>query len=816
MHVPADWQRVESLFDRAWELPPATRIAWLHDSGESAEVIQAVEQLLACAESSTGYLENAPRSTAGLEPLHPGDVVPPWRIVRLLGRGGMGEVHEVERADGEYHQRAALKRIAQTHGGDWTRFRHERRILAMLDHAGIARMIDGGVLPGGRPYMVMEYVDGLAIDRWCREHRASPRTCAELVLQACDAVGHAHSRLVVHRDIKPSNLLVDATGRTRLIDFGVADLLSGGAAGQIRVPLSLGYAAPEQVEGCGDVGVGADIHALAAVLYRLLSGHAPHAQDAPPDALLAARCLNRPPPRLRDAPAACRALQRDKALLRDLDAILWTAMQRDPAHRQRSVDAFAEDLRRALAGEPVQARLRERGYRLGRFMRAQRWGLAAVASVFAALAIGLGTAMTQAREARLQRDEALREKARLEAVQQAMFLMFRNAGEMQGSDATAGDVLRQTAQRVVRNFKRDPSQGVVLHTLGELYFLLNDYAAAEPLLRRLVESDAGRLDPALLAIARHDLAQVALRNGDTAAAGTLLRQAQDYWRGDPGRWRSRLIDSRLLEAQLLQRTGDPTAAIALLRKGLAERIGMNGAEDRETGVFQNNLGVALFGMGQLDDARNAFRAAAAIWRRSQLEDTPDALNTLNNWGAIELAAGNAAAAEPLLQRAVALRQRLYGPSAATAALLNNYGKLLLQAGRPADALPVLSEAATMGARYAGIGSQHHVSALSGVAEAQLQMGDVQRAHMTARDALTVARTHLGPSHPASAGPRLALARVRAALGDTSGALALLDEADAIASAAGPSGQRIAAQSTRLRAELSRTRSPGAGTAMPAP
>lgn len=122
----------------------------------------------------------------------------------------------------------------------------------------------------------------------------------------------------------------------------------------------------------------------------------------------------------------------------------------------------------------------------------------------------------------------------------------------------------------------------------------------------------------------------------------------------------------------------------------------------------------------------------------------------------------------------------------------------------------------MGARYAGIGSQHHVSALSGVAEAQLQMGDVQRAHMTARDALTVARTHLGPSHPASAGPRLALARVRAALGDTSGALALLDEADAIASAAGPSGQRIAAQSTRLRAELSRTRSPGAGTAMPAP
>mgnify|MGYP003582236474 FL=1 len=811
MAAPPNWNEIESLFDAAWELPAGERDAWLRAHCADEAIRHDVRQLLAAADASTGFLEGASDVGPEIPALAPGDIAGAWRVVRALGRGGMGEVHEVERADCEYRQRAALKRIAHAREGDWQRFRNERRILALLEHPGIARMIDGGLLPDGQPYMVMEYVDGLPIDRWCRQRRLPPRACIRLVLQACEAVAHAHARLVVHRDIKPSNLLVDADGRVRLIDFGVADLSGAGDEMHGRVPLSPGYAAPEQLDEQDEVGVAADIHAMAAVLHALLCGHPPHAQDDPPTALLLARGLRQEPPRLRDDPAARATLRDDKALLHDLDAVLAVALRRDPARRQRSMDAFADELTRALDSRPVQARAGEPHYRLGRVLHAQRWVVTGVAAVIAALAVGLGVSLWQAHQAALQRDQALREKARLEAVQHAVFLMFRNAGEMQGADATAGEVLRHTAQRVVDRFARDPSQGEVLHTLGELYFLLNDYAAAEPLLQRLTDADPGRLDPALLAIGRHDLAQVVLRNGDLDRAAALLAQAQAFWRTDPIRWRSRLVESRLLEAQVLKGRGQANDAVALLRLGLAERISLNGPEDHETGVFQNNLGVALFGLGHGDEARDAFRAAAAIWRKTGLEETPDALNTLNNWGALELAGGRTGEAEPLLRQALALRRRLYGPSAATAALLNNYGKLLLLSGRAAGALPLLSEAATMGARFAGVGSMHHVAALSGVAEAQLKTGDTVRAEATAREALAAADERLGKGHPGTASPRLALARVHAARGETRPALALLDETDAIAAAAGPIGQRIAAQSAQLRGGLIPSPLPSAGT-----
>ena len=815
MSGASNWSTIESLFDAAWELPAAERADWLLNHCSNEVDRHEVMHLLAAAEASTGFLEGH-GGADGLPALEPGDIVGSWRVVRPLGRGGMGEVHEVERADGDYRQRAALKRIANARKEDWERFLHERRILALLEHPGIARMIDGSLLPDGQPYMVMEYVDGLPIDRWSRQHTSSPRERIRLVLQACEAVAHAHARLVVHCDIKPSNLLVDVDGRARLIDFGVADIFGSGAEARGRAPLSPGYAAPEQIEGNGAVGVAADIHAMAAVLYALICGHPPHAGDDPPTTLLVLRSLRDEPPRLRDCPPAREALSGDKALLHDLDAVLAVALRRDPMQRPRSMDAFADELTRMLEGRPVQARIDEPRYRLGRFLRKQRWAIAGVAAITTALALGLAASLWQAHQTALQRDQALREKARLEAVQQAVFLMFRNAGEMQGSDATAGEVLRHTAQRVVDRFARDPSQGEVLHMLGELYFLLNDYAAAEPLLQRLTAAGAGPLDPGLLAISRHDLAQVVLRNGDLDRADTLLAQAQAFWNTDPDRWRSRLIESRLLEAQVLKERGRADDAVALLRRGLAERIAFSGPDDHETGVFQNNLGVALFGLGHGDEARESFRAAAAIWRNARLDETPDALNTLNNWGAMEVAAGRAGEAEPLLRQALALRRRLYGPSAATAALLNNYGKLLLLSGRPAEALPQLSEAATMGARFAGVGSMHHVAALSGVAEAQLQVGDPVRADATAREALAAASERLGKGHPGTAAPRLALARVHAARGETRAALALLDEVDAIAAGAGPIGERIATQSAQVRAAISQGPRPAAGTTTPAP
>lgn len=812
-----DWQKIEALFDAAWELPGAERSTWLHRCGEPEAIVAEVERLLQAADASGDFLEHAPAGDASLPAtLAPGQIAGAWRITGLLGRGGMGEVYAVERADGQYGQRAALKRIARVDAGDWARFDNERRIVALLDHPGIARMIDGGLLGDGQPYMVMEYVDGLPIHQWCEQRNASPRERIALVLQACEAAAHAHARLIVHRDIKPSNLLVDGDGRVRLIDFGVASLSGQGeeADGE-RTPLSLGYAAPEQLAGA-EVGVAADIHAMAAVLYRLLCGHAPHARDEPPTALLAMRAAQANVPRLRDAAASSR-IRADRRLLLDLDAVLAVAMARDPAQRYRSMDAFAEDLSRALRGAPVAARDGEPRYRFWRFLHTHRWAATGATVTVLALAIGLGMALFQAREAGRQRDEALREKARLEAVQQAVFHMFRSAGEMQGSDATAGDVLDHAAQRVVDSFARDPAEGApVLHTLGELYFLLNDYPAAEPLLQRLADADPNIVDPSLVAVGRYDLAQVALRGGDAARAATLLAQARSFWNTDPARWQTRLIDSLMLESRLRQQAGDADGAIALLQRGLAQRIALDGVYGRETGVFHNNLGVALFGLGRLDEAREAFRAASEVWRVARLRESADALNTLNNWGSLELSAGKPEVAAPLLEQAVTLRRQLYGPSAATAALLNNYGKLLLQTGRAGEALPLLAEAAAMGAQFAGTGSMHHVAALSGVAEAQLALGDAGRAEITAREALTAADQHLGSRHPGGAAPRLALARIHLARNEHAPVAALLDTVDAMAAAAGPAGQRIATQSASLRAQLSPAPAPAPGTTTRAP
>lgn len=819
MASDARWQRVEALFDAAWDLDPALRRPWLEAQPAPDDERREALELLDAAERSAGFLEPPPRpgepADAG-ERLAPGDRAGAWRVLRRIGRGGMGEVYAVERDDGQYVQQAALKCIGAADARAWERFDAERRILARLEHPGICRLIDGGLLDDGHPYMVVEQVDGEPIDRWCERRDAPLATRVALVREACTALAHAHARLVLHRDLTPANLLVDSAGRVRLIDFGVAALAGAEAGG--GGALSPDFAAPEQARG-EPADAGTDVHGLAAVLYALVAGRPPRelSGQSLPVALARLRCE---PPEPLEALAARRwpGGGATAALRADLAAILARALEPDRQRRTPDVGAFARDLDAALARDVVSVRAHEPGHRFARRLHRHRWAVGAGAAVIASLGVGLGLALWQAHEASLQRDQALREQARLEAVQQAVFHMFRGAGELKGADASASDVLDLAAQRVQDQFARDPAEGApVLHALGELYFLLNDYEAAAPLLERLVAGDPRHVDPALVAAGRYDLAQVRLRGGDAEGARALLAQAQAFWLADAERWRSRLVDSRLLESQLLRQAGDATGAVALLEQGLADRIALSGPLHRETGIFHNNLGVALFGLGELDRAREAFQRADALWKASGLEQSPDALNTLNNWGAVEIAAGAPAAAEPLFERAVDLRRRNYGPSAATAALLNNYGKLRLQRGDAAGARPLLEDAAAMAAEFSGAGSLGHVAALAGAAEAQLALGDAARAEATAIEALAAARTALGAQHPGTALAALARARVHAEKGERVQAQALVDEAAAIASAMGPGGARLVAQADALRARFGfPVPRPAPGTATPAP
>lgn len=822
MHELNQWQMVESVFDEAWELPESERISWVQAQPLPGEVLQAVLQLLRAAERSSGFLSTQDTHPAQDEsapaPMRPGERAGAWCIVQPLGRGGMGDVYEVKRADGHFAQRAALKRLALAGSGDGARFQVERATLARLEHPGIARLIDGGLLDDGRPFMVMELVDGLPIDTWCDRHSLDWAARVRLIVQVCNALAYAHGKLLVHRDLKPSNVLVDPDGRARLIDFGVVHLTDAAEPAHAAAPLSLAYAAPEQIEGAS-VSTATDVYGVAATLYHLIAGHPPRHLAGLPVSMAVVKALETPPARLAALPLAAPS-GAARALLADLDAILAKALDTDAAARYATVAAFSDDLQRALERGEVAARRHDPRHRLRRMLWRIRWPLAATAAIGASLAIGLGLSLRYAGQAAYERDQARREQARLEAVQQSVFHMFRSAGELKGGSATASDVLESAAQRIEEEFARDPLQAApILHALGELYFLITDYEAAQPLLQRLAAADPAVVDPSLIAAARYDLAQVLYRRGDATGAGQLLAQAQQFWANDPPRWESRIVDSRLLQAQLIRSAGEHAVAVELLQGALARRIELSGQYHRETGIFHNNLGVARFSDGQIDAARASFRAATEVWRMAGLAQSPDALNTLNNWGSLELASGKPETAEPLLREAVALRQRLYGPSAATAALLNNYGKLLLQQSRPDAALPVLQDAAAMGAQFAGHGSLHHVAALAATAEAHLSLGHREAGAKDAATALDSALATLGPDHVGTALASLTMARLRLDEQRPHEAIALLDEAERIARASGPSGARLIVQAETLRSQLApatRQIPPAPDTAKPSP
>lgn len=792
-----DWEKVESVLDEALEHDPADRRRLVQERlGDDPALEREALSLLEATEQSAAFLRQPDSPTT--PDFQPGARFGAWEVADRLGGGGMGEVYRVERADGEYRQQAALKLMRPLPAAYWSRFQAERQILAELEHPGVARLLDGGLSADNRPFMVLEYVDGAPIDIWCARTGASTRQRVELILETCAAVGHANAKLVVHRDIKPSNILVTNEGRTRLIDFGVARLMAAGDGDRTETPVSIEYAAPELLEGVS-ASVMTDVYGLAATLFELLAGRPPISVTGDPMAVAVRKIAETPAERLS---TAARPDFAPRPLARDLDAILARALRKEPESRYPTVEAFASDLRRALTGEPVKARDGEKGYAFNRFVRRRRWPIAAAAAILVSLSGGLGAALVQAERAEIQRDAALREQARLEAVQQYLYFMFRNAAETGGPDADVSQVLENAASQVLSQFEADPARGgPIVKMLGELYFYLNDYEAAEPLLERLVDTPG--VEPQIVASAAYDLAQVRLRQGDPESAARYLQQAQTFWAGEPSRWRSQLVDSRLVEARLLRDQGQVEDAVSLLQRNLPSRIALSGANHRETGVYHNDLGVMLTAAGRADEAIPSFRAALGVWQATGLESGPDALNTLNNLAALEVLEGRPARAEPLFERALAVRRNLYGPSAATAALLSNYGKTLMLLDRAAEAAPVLEEAMAMALEHAGAGSLHYASALAGLSEAYLALGRTEQAARLSEGGLSTVRSALGDAHPATAVVAVSLGRVRAAQGRTMEARTLLDQAEQALAALGPAAasQIRAIEQIRSRYDL---------------
>lgn len=397
-----DWDRIEQIFLAASDLPADARALFLQRecSGDAA-LRHEVEALLAADARDIGFVQSVigdvVRSVEGERRL--GETTGQYKLIREIGRGGMGAVYLAERIDDEFQKKVAVKLVQRDlHGASLLlRFRRERQILASLEHPNIARLLDGGTTPEGVPFMVMEYVEGLPVDRYCRRHSLDTAARIELFLKICSAVEYAHRNLVVHRDLKPANILVTAEGAPKLLDFGIAKLLDESAndTGQLtRTGLMLltpDYAAPEQVRGDA-VTTATDVYQLGAVLYEMLADRRARAtNDLTPVEMERAICETEPEPPGVDP---------------DLDQIILMAMRQEPARRYGSVAEFSDDLQRYRDNQPVRARPDAVTYRVRKFLKRHRTGAVAAAVVAVTLVGGVAATIWQARIARLNEARA--------------------------------------------------------------------------------------------------------------------------------------------------------------------------------------------------------------------------------------------------------------------------------------------------------------------------------------------------------------------------------------------------------------------------
>ncbi|HEV8217805.1 MAG TPA: serine/threonine-protein kinase, partial [Gemmatimonadaceae bacterium] len=428
---------IEEVFEQALELDPDRRDAWLSERCAHDDELRAeVAALLAAHESPVGILERrvSPATMAlAAEPLRDRRIGP-YRVVRELGRGGMGVVYLAERVDGEFRREVAIKLLRNSPDAEelHRRFLAERQILASLSHPNIAQLIDGGTTDGQLPYLVMEYVDGLPITIYCDRHALDVASRLRLFIDVCRAVNSAHQNLVIHRDIKPGNILVTAVGQVKLLDFGIAKLLNSAMSG-MAVPhtrttfrvMTPDYASPEQVRG-DPLTTGSDVYALGVVLYELLAGRRPYqirtgaAQEL--HELVCEREPERPSvwakrpssPDDDDSPApAAIASSRgttpdrlQRLLGGDLDAIVMMALRKEPRRRYGSAELLAEDIERYLCGLPVLARHPSRAYYLGKFLRRHRTSVSLGAIAGLSLVASTAVAVKQTATSRRERDRA--------------------------------------------------------------------------------------------------------------------------------------------------------------------------------------------------------------------------------------------------------------------------------------------------------------------------------------------------------------------------------------------------------------------------
>ncbi len=765
------------------------------------------------------FSETLTRPAPESSPLPAGLRIGPYEVEREIGTGGMGIVYLASRADAAFEKKVAIKvaRGALRSEEALERFKRERQILAQLEHPNIARLLDGGATAEGLPYLVMEYIEGEPLHVYCDGRRLATEERLKLFLAVSSAVEYAHRALVIHRDLKPANILVTSEGVPRLLDFGIAKLLPSGTESESTADTIIAftpcYASPEQVRG-ETMSTATDVYSLGVLLYELLTGHGPYrittwkplevvhaiVQQEPE---LPSEAVDRTQRFLALAGGRAAALtplsvsrtregtpKRLRSKLRgDLDAILMTALRKEPDRRYSSVAAFAADVRAYLEGRPICARRDSILYRADKFVRRHGWGVAA-GLVIVVLALGAAAnALVQSRRIARERDRAA-------MVQRFLVDLFSvsDPDEARGSTVTAREVLDRGAERIRGDLEAQPeARADLMETMADIYNRLGMNRKAAELARDALvfRREAGDRDPRGLARTLNLLGNILMDMGDMTESEKIYRESLELRRRVFGKDSLEVAQALNNLGGVLHTLGRYDESDRLQAESLDLKRKLLDPHDPSLASSIYNAGIGLYQRGDLPGAEARLREALDIQRKSLGEDHPEVAFTMQSLGALFDETGRYPEAEKIYREALAVQRKVFGeehPDIVTT--LTNLANTMTHVGRLVEAEATLREALPMSRKLYGEETPDTAHVLAALADAELELGRLDDALRDAVAAQAICERIFGPAHPQTAEAQSLHGRVLLAMGRYAEAeLALRSALDQLEKRQGPEAIR---------------------------
>ncbi|TVR14975.1 MAG: serine/threonine protein kinase [Balneolaceae bacterium] len=779
------WKLLSDLYEEAYKLTPAEQVLFADENCEDPAMKEELLSMLDVHDSSSNFFNSLTASVirpafeelSDLPPIS--GTVNNYRLIKKIGRGGMGSVYLAERSDDAFQSQAAVKILRRGLDTDdiLQRFDSERQILAQLNHPNITHLIDGGVTCDGRPYFIMEYVEGKPIDMFCDEHKLTIEERLHLFFQICKALSYAHQNLVIHRDLKPGNIYVTNDGFVKLLDFGIAKLLDDNlhhartldnSGFRLMTP---DFASPEQVSG-KPMNTASDIYQLGLVLYRLLSGCKAYSFKNKTITQTEHVILNeqaiKPSYKLQKVETArlneisVKRSTSPKKLIQslkgDLDTIITNALQKDSSQRYQSVVEFKEDIERHLKGLPIRARKQNYTYRSVKFLKRNQLPVATV-TIFVAMLISFfifyNITITE------QRNEAQSEA--LKAAQITSFLVdlfeANDPTQSQGENLTAWRLLQQGEERIKLLEGQPDVQAQMFEVTGQIYRKLGQFERSEELLSNAlyIRKDLFGEDHAETISVYNELGLLYSDLGNFEKADSLLRSSLALQAAKYTPDLSKLAETQFNLAYILRRIGNYDEAEVLYRESLEVRNRIYGLKHESTVASMSSLGVTLLNKGLYSESEHIFREVLEL--RKELLGTihPDLAMSMNNLGATLLTIGKFKEAEQLFSESLEMRKLLLGDMHPKVALtMNNLGIALMEQGQYDEAYENISTAHNVRSSVLGVDNVNTAISKFTLGEIYLHTGRIDHAHSILKDAYDVFYNRLSESHSFTARTKMAL------------------------------------------------------------